>query len=346
VTSLAGYVSASWDFWEAFTLDGGLRYNWEKREIDDYELFIVGPPSTVQDVETIGQEPTGTLRLTYRPSEESSLYIKYTHGWKSGTFNATGSVQLGVTKADPEKIDAFEAGLRGSYFGNRLNLAVSIFHYAYEDYQLFTALSAFQSPPQFVIVNASDVELYGSEVEATILPWDGGLIDIKFAWLEGEFLSFVRTQLESKTIAPNLAIVVPIETDQSGNRLLNAPRYTITMTLQQAFPLGHFGALIARWDGLWKDTTFFDSSEGRGLPNGAGQIVLPKYTIGQRQYWIHNLRLAYVTPDESIEVAAWVRNITDETVKAFSADLKTFQKTTLHFVADPRTFGVTTSIRF
>ena len=118
------------------------------------------------------------------------------------------------------------------------------------------------------------------------------------------------------------------------------------MTLQQAFPIGRFGAIVARWDGAWKDTTYFDSSEGRGLPNGDGDLILPKDTIGQRAFWLHNVRLSYWTPDESIEVAAWVRNVADETAKAFSADLTTFQKTTLHFVNQPRTFGVSTSIKF
>ncbi len=345
VLSLGGYASFSWDFWDAFTIDGGVRFNWERRTMDDYRLVTLGPPDLEVDEEFTGQEPTGTIRLTYRPTEDSSVYIKYTHGWKSGTFNATGNRNLGVVDTKPEEIDAFEAGLRGSYFGNRLNLGLSIFHYAYQEYQLFTSLSAFRSPPQFVIVNASDVELYGSEVEATLMPWEGGLVDVKFSWLEGEFLEFVRTSVGSRLIGGAL-IAVPIETDQSGNRLLNAPRYTITMSLQQAFPIGHFGSIVARWDGLWKDTTYFDSSEGRGLLNAQDEQLLPKNTIGMGPHWIHNVRLAYLTPDESIDVALWVRNVTDEAVKAFSADLTAFQKTTLHFVGDPRTFGVTTSIRF
>jgi len=352
VTSFAGYASLSWDFWDAFTLDGGFRYNWEKREVDDFKLLIGSaqlplPPGSVKptDDQIIGKEPTGTIRLTWRPNEESSLYIKYTHGWKSGTFNATGSTRLGLTDAKPEKIDAFEAGLRGSYFDSRVQLALSIFHYNYQNYQLFTSLSAFQSPPQFVIVNAEAVELFGSEVEVTLLPWDGGLIDVRFAWLEGEFVDFVRTQVKDVTIGI-VILALPQEIDQSGNRLLNAPKYTLSLTLQQSFPIGRFGSIIARWDGSWKDKTFFDASEGRGFANGDGDIFLPRTTLGQRQYWIHNVRLAYVTPDESIEVAGWVRNVKDETYKAFSADLTTFQKTTLHFVGDPRTFGVTTSIKF
>ncbi len=342
--SLAGYMSLSWDFWESFTLDGGVRFNYEKRSID-YQLSVVGPDQFSNN-KLVGQEPTGTIRLTYRPNEESSLYMKFTHGWKSGTWNATGSARLGVTKANPEKIDAFEIGLRGSYFENRLNLNMSLSHYDYSDYQLFTSLTAFQSPPQFVILNASDVELFGAEVEATILPWDGGLLDIKFAWLEGEFLDFVQTQLKSRTIAPNVSSVIPVSTDNSGNELLNAPKYSVTLTVQQRFSLGRFGSLIPRWDGTWKDATFFDASEGRGLPNQDLDLVLPSNTIGQQAYWIHNLRLAYVSPDEMIEVAGWVRNVEDKSYKAFAADLQEFQKTTLFFVGDPRTYGVTTSIRF
>jgi iron complex outermembrane receptor protein len=251
-----------------------------------------------------------------------------------------------VTKANPEKIDAFEIGLRGSYLENRLNLTLSLFHYSYQEYQLFTSKTAFKLPPEFVILNASDVELFGSEVEATILPWDGGLIDIKFAWLEGEFLEFVQTQLTEVNISPTLTITTLQEIDNSGNRLLNAPQYSVTLTLQQSLPLGRFGKLVARWDGSWKDETFFDATEGGGTPNDDDLLFLPDISIGQPAYWIHNLRLSYLTPDESIEIAGWVRNLADESYKVFSADLSTFQRTTLHFVGDPRTYGITTSIRF
>lgn len=350
VTTIAGYISLSWDFWDAFTIDGGVRYNWERREVSDFKLFTDIPstpldPALAANDEITGKEPTGTVRLTYRPNEESSVYIKYTHGWKSGTFNATGSRELGIKAADPEKIDAFEAGLRGSYFENRLQLGLAIFHYTYQDYQLFTSLSAFRAPPQFVIVNAKEVELYGSEVEATILPWDGGLLDIRFAWLEGEFVDFVRTQVKARNVGV-VTVALPSETDQTGNRLLNAPKYTVTLTLQQAFPIGRFGSIVARWDGAWKDKTYFDSTEGEGLPNADEVTFLPSNTLAQPAYWIHNVRLAYVTPNESIEIAGWVRNVTNETYKAFSADLTTFRNTTIHFVGDPRTFGVTTSVRF
>lgn len=342
IRSIAGYVNASWDLWDSFTVDGGFRFNYEKRQID-YVLFTSVPSLVKEDFE--GHEPTGTARLTWRPNEESSLYMKYTHGWKSGTFNASGSRKRNVSPAGAEKIDAFEIGLRGSYFEDRLSLTLSLFHYDYKDYQLFTSIDENNQPVQFVILNASDVELFGSEVEATYHPWEGGILDVKFAWLEGEFLRFVQTQLRDRQIGFSTE-QIQTEVDRSGNRLLNAPRYSVTLSVTQALPLGRFGSLVARWDGTWKAVTYYDASEGRGSPNRDLVFVLPKDTIAQEAFWIHNLRLAYYTPDESIEVALWMRNVENKTYKSFAADVTSFQKTTLFFVGDPRTFGVSTSIRF
>ena len=343
IRTIAGYVTTAWDFWDAFTLDTGFRFNYEKRQIDHLLFFASITDKTKDQFE--GHEPTGTVRLTWRPTEESSVYMKYTHGWKSGTFNAAGNRDRDVTPAGAEKIDAFEIGLKGSYFDDRLNLVLSLFHYDYRDYQLFTSIVEAQRPPQFVILNASDVELFGSEVEVTYHPWEAGTIDVKFAWLEGEFLEYVQIQNRNRTLGA-VTEIIPTEVDFSGNQLLNAPEYSVTLSLTQGIPLGRFGNLLVRYDGTWKAVTYFDASEGRGAPNRDLEFILPDDTLGQEAFWIHNLRLAYYSPDELIEVALFVRNIENKTYKTFAADLQEFQDTTLFFVGDPRTYGVSTSIRF
>jgi outer membrane receptor protein involved in Fe transport len=343
VDSRGGYGHLSWEFLESFTLDGGVRFNWERRGID-YKLFRSGP-ALEQNEQFTGQEPTGTVRLTYAPTENISVYGKYTRGWKSGTFNATGSNFQGVTDAKPETVDAFEVGTNQSYFEGMLELYVSFFHYSYQQYQLFTSQSGFLAPPTFVILNAQDVELYGSEIEAKVEPWEGGLVDMKVAWLEGSFLEFVQTEVTS--IQDGLgAVIVQTARDNSGNRLLNAPQFTVNLTAQQTIPVGDAGYLTARWDGAWKDDVYFDASEGRGVPNVDGVQFLPTSTIGQKSYWLHNVRLSYRTAEGGFEIAGWIRNVADRSYKTFSADLNNFQSTTLHFVGDPRTYGMTFGFKF
>jgi outer membrane receptor protein involved in Fe transport len=47
-----------------------------------------------------------------------------------------------------------------------------------------------------------------------------------------------------------------------------------------------------------------------------------------------------------MELAGWVRNITNQSYKTFAFDGSTFNSTTIYFVGDPRTFGGTITINF
>ena len=85
--------------------------------------------------------------------------------------------------ARPERIDAFETGLAGSWLDGRLGLDFSLFYYSYKDYQLFTAQQFAGGQPEFVILNADNAEVYGAEVDATGRPWDGAFVNGRFGWL-------------------------------------------------------------------------------------------------------------------------------------------------------------------
>jgi outer membrane receptor protein involved in Fe transport len=120
----------------------------------------------------------------------------------------------------------------------------------------------------------------------------------------------------------------------------------VSITAEQAIPIGKYGFLIPRYDGAWSDTTYYDARKGRGLPNLQNATWAPKYTIAQRAHWVHGLRLGYRTPDGRLEIAGWVRNLENSAYKTYSFDASTFQQTTIHFVADPRTYGGTVTVTF
>jgi outer membrane receptor protein involved in Fe transport len=339
--SAAGYVSLAWDFWEDFTLDGGARYNWEEKQID-FVLFEQGVIIPKGDFKKrVWQAPTGTVRLTYRFREDTHAYWKYTRGWKGGHFNATGSLRLFVTVAEPETIDSFEMGLRGSWFNGRLGANFSVFHYNYENYQIFTAIQVKGTPPEFVVINASSAEVYGAELDLVARPLPGLYLQARLSWLESQFLDF--TQVNQTLIDGN---IFTSEVQNTGNPLLNSPSYKVSLTAEQTIPLGRFGTLTARWDGAWTDDTNYDATNSRGVPNIVNEQFLPEHTIGQSAYWLHNVRLAYRTPSGAIEVAGFVRNVENTSYKTFAFDGSQFQNTTIYFVGDPRTYGVTVTTTF
>lgn len=359
--SAAGYGSFAFDFWEDFSLDGGVRYNWEQKTLDMFIDFVrsTAPQSCVVleddqpgaagpldcNLRNTWQDLTGTIRLTYRFREDTHAYWKYTRGWKPGTFNATASGFTGPTTADPESIDSFETGVRGRWLEGRLGLDTALFYYSYSDYQIFTARQNFGGTPEFVILNAEDAEVAGAEVDATGRPWPGAFANVRVSWLETQFLDFVQRD-EFQVGSADGGGVKFVDRQNSGNRLLNSPQFKVSITAEQSIPLWRYGTLSLRYDGVWTDTTYFDASEGVGLPNDDGQIFKPDNTIAQSPYWLHNLRLGWRHPSGQIEVAGWVRNLTDQVYKSFAFDASNFRKTTIFFVGERRTYGMSASFFF
>ena len=346
IWSAAGYASVAFDIGRNFTLDGGMRYNWEQKKLD-YALqlggFITEP--FLQKLDESWSAPTGTVRLTYRFREDTHVYWKYTRGWKPGTYNATSSLQQGVSVAKPETIDAYETGISGSWFDGRFTLAGAFFYYNYDEYQLFTAQQFAGGQPEFVILNAPAVEVYGAELDVSGRPWDGSFLNVRFGWLESQFLDFVQIQQEIIVVG-GVQVVVNRELQNGGHTVLNAPRYKISMTGEQTLALGRLGSLTFRYDGVWTDKTFYDATEGVGIPNVDDIQFLPKDTVSQPAFWLHNVRMSYRPTSGRFEIAAWMRNVQNRPYKTFAFDGSTFNNTTIYFVGDPRTYGGTLNITF
>jgi len=344
--SFGAYTGLEWNFWDDFTLDGGARYNWDKKEID-YALKSGAASSvSIKDFQTRTRTaPTGEVRLTYDFRDDTRAYWKYTRGWKGGHFNATSSLIQGVSFAEPEENNAYETGIKGAWWDSKIRGSVSFFLYDYSNYQLFTVKNDFSSNPEFVVINASDVQVYGSDVTLGARPFDNTSLNASFTWLESRFVDYVQTQVVRESTNTGV-LIREIELNFSGNRLLNSPQFKVTLTAEQTVPLGRYGSLTARWDGAWSDTTYFDATEGRGLPNRDGQTFLPPDTIGQKAFWLHNLLLIYRPPIHNVSVEFFVRNLTDEVYKSFAFDASQFQRTSIFFTGDPRTYGATLFVTF
>jgi len=343
--SAAGYASLAFDFWRDFTLDGGFRYNWERKKLDYSLTTGVFSEPLVENLDNTWDAPTGTIRLTYRFREDTHVFWKYTRGFKPGTYNTTSSIGEGVSVANSEEIDSFEAGVRGSWFQGRMGLDFSVFYYSYTDYQLFTAQQFSGGQPEFVILNAPEAEVYGAEVDAVGRPWSGAFVNVRFGWLESQFLDFVQIQQEIVQRS-GAQVTVNRELQNTGNSLLNSPEFKVSLTAEQVFPLGRWGSFTARYDGVWTDTSFYDATEGRGIPNADNVQFMPEDTIAQRAFWVHNFRLGYRPASGRFEIAGWVRNFTDESFKTFAFDASTFNNTSIYFVGDPRTYGATFVVNF
>src|SRR5262249_35045366 len=159
------------------------------------------------------------------------------------------------------------------------------------------------------ILNAPEAENYGVELETVLRPLEGyvpemfeGLsLTARFGWLHGEFLNF-QNVINRRNAAGQ---IIPVTLDFSGNQLPNSPEYKVSGTVEWTLDLGRYGFLVPRYDFAWTDDVFFDANNGRGSADATGLPQLPEYAIAQKDFWLHNLRLAYRTPDGHVELAGW-----------------------------------------
>jgi len=343
IQSFGAYGLFSIDFLENFTLDAGVRFNWEQKKFDigDFGGGVVEDSVARDDEIRTWSAPTGSISLTYRLTENVKTFWKYSRGYKTGTFNANDAGDL--NHASPERVDAFEVGTNGTFWGDRLQLDAAFFSYAYQDLQVFVFRDEPASFPSLQIINADDARVIGVDTEITLEPLlayapeeiEQLSIKLRFGWLDTKFIRF--TDLQNR-VSTN-GVIFPITDDSSGNPLINSPEFKFSGTLEWKILLGRLGSLTPRYDVTWSDDIFFDQTAGRGGLNGTGERAKPKFTTGQSALWNHNIRLAFKNAAETIEIAGWCRNLTDERSKISAFDASAFAKVVINFVAEPRSCG-------
>lgn len=347
IWSAASYANFTWDLSDRFKLEGGARYNFEKKAFD----ITQSNPNRANPAEAnyvdqrVWHAPTGGISLTYFLNPETFTYWKYTRGWKSGHFNtnALPAADNPSEPARPEVIDSFEWGTKVSGLDGRLRMTTALFYYNYKDYQVFLFEDNPNSAPTLEVINADDAEVLGAEADAELRPLQdfapSGLeelvLQIRGGWLSSEFLDFKNLVFRRNGVGT----IIPLIEDYTGNQLPNAPRFQFSGGARWTFDFGRYGAWTPRYDFTWQADTFFDVTEGRGSGDYRGQFNKPPFALGQAAYWLHHIRLTWAAAEGQFQVSGWCRNVADQRYKSYAFDVSNFQKVVVNFVGDPRSCG-------
>ena len=182
----SAFAQATWLILPRLELAAGARYTSEKKLTRNQNLYGVntalGRFNTANTVFPGSTDPTpGILAgrfkddnvspeatLSYHPVANSTLYVAYKTGFKSGGFGITSPIQTSTTLADidfdSETVKGVEAGAKGELFNRRLRLTASAFDYNFRNLQV-TQYDA--STIRFQISNAGQVRQRGAELEAS-----------------------------------------------------------------------------------------------------------------------------------------------------------------------------------
>jgi len=179
----------------------GGRYSIERKGISEQLQFdLARPYSPANPVAPLAQcgadipsvptcQPHKTFRsftpkvaLEYQITPDALLYASVSRGFKSGTYNV-GGVQPPVK---PEKVTAYEGGLKSEFLDRRLRINLAGFYYDYKDLQVGKVVNA-----SLALENAATATIYGAELELRARPTPDLELGLTGSYLNAKFDSFI-----------------------------------------------------------------------------------------------------------------------------------------------------------
>jgi iron complex outermembrane receptor protein len=234
----------------------------------------------------------GKIGLNYQLNPDVLLYGYYARGFKSGGFTGRVGIPADIGPFDPEKVDTYEAGIKGDFFDGMMRANLAAFYTEYEDMQLaqiyFTEDAMGTIVQGNTILNAATSTIQGLELEMTFLPPVPGLtIGATLGYLDAEFDEF-------EAFDPNIGSFV----DYSGNDLQNTPEFTGSLSATYEFPLAD-GEARARVEYQYSDEKYLTSFD-----NSPRTLIQSTDLVNATLDW---------SPDNgNWTIGLWARNLTDE----------------------------------
>ncbi|MFA5630572.1 MAG: TonB-dependent receptor [Porticoccaceae bacterium] len=225
--SIAVFGEYTFVFTDETRFTAGLRYTEDSREFTGGRtLTLPGatepPPTLAPYQEDEWEELTYRAVLSHDWSDNLMLYASYNRGFKSGNFNA---VAPGSPSFDPEIVDAYELGFKGTFLDNRLQFNSSLFFYKYDDLQVNIFLGATTQT-----VNAAEAEILGLEADLIAVVTENFRIDAGFSALDTEYVSFENVPVIRPAVDasgnPTGGNLPAAPYDATGNPLLRVSEFT------------------------------------------------------------------------------------------------------------------------
>ncbi|WP_447752246.1 TonB-dependent receptor [Sphingopyxis fribergensis] len=320
-SSIAAFGEVYVDLTDRLRVIGGIRYTNEKKSIDATGV-LNGADTLVTDDEWNSFTPRASILYEISPS--TNAYATFSQGFKGGAYNPSFSAGLPVqtTAVDPEKVTAYEVGLKHS--DRALRASVSAFYYDYTDIQV-QILTSIGGVNTTVIQNAADATVYGGDAEFNYRVSDVFSLQGGVAYTHGRYDSFLGAVLtEPLPNGGNRQFLG----DASGNKMIRTAPLTVNLGFNFNHPVNdnlavEINSVAAYNSGFYMDPGNRVKQEAFTLINASASLVFGS--------------------DGRFKLGIWARNLLDEEYNIYAA-----QSTTGDNIAygRPRSIGVMASARF
>lgn len=372
-TSAAVFGQLSWKVTDAFTIQPGVRLNYDEKKgfyqrrvftgagvelqgnesdpISRAQLAIFQPQLSAP--EDTDWNFTYDLTLSYEVAPDVLAYGTYARSFKTIGINQNGLptdangqpiAEAGTIR--PETVDHFEIGLKSQFWDNRATLNLAAFRTEIRDYQATVNNGQFGVLRGF-LANADKVRSQGIEADLAIRPSQRFNAYTNAAYTDAKYVRFTDApcppELAGGTVAGPGQIpsapgtpggISPANCDISGQQLPGVSKW--------AFSFGAEGNLPTEFLGKPGEVYLgYDGSYRSGFSSNPS----PSAFTNIEGYHLSNFRVGFRS-DDGLNLFAWVRNAFDENYfeQLFVGPGNTGLIAGLP--GDPRTWGATAAITF
>lgn len=350
ITSAAAFAQGVLHATPRLDVTLGLRYTWEKmtgyfrQTASGASLAGLSAADAAQaqtlrarfgvansfEAETSDGSVTGVINLAYKVSDDILAYGSYSRGYKAGGLNLSNINTVGALAVNPvvgpEKLDAFELGLKSAWFDGRLTANAALFWTDDSNYQT-TQVNLINNVSS--LTNAGKVRSRGVEVDLQARPTERLSLYGSATYNEASYRSYKAAPCPIE-IRPTPGLVC----DLSDRRLPGPSLWSVSSGGEYAQPIGDLrGAEAELYLGA-------DYSYRSAFYTTAANSIYSRIP----GYGLVNLRIGVRAADRAWDLQAWVRNAADEDYYLALSAANTGAITGT--LGDPRTYGVTLRARY
>jgi iron complex outermembrane receptor protein len=372
-TSFALFGQVSWQVTDAFTVQPGVRINYDKksgyyeRKVFDAQgnpvLFGQTDPIKVAQRGVFAPQVSNPeysdwnfsydLTLSYQLLPDVLAYGTYAKTFKSGGINqnglptdAAGNPILSAGTIKPESVNHLEAGLKSQFWDHRAILNLSVFRTDIQDYQA-TVTNGQLGVLRGYLANADKVRSQGFEAEFQVRPNERLSAYVNGAYTDAKYVKFVDAPCPPElsggtTVAAGQTPsapgapggLSPANCDISGQRLPGVSKWSFSYGVEFNLPLAVGGQEGQAYAG-------FDGNYRSDFSSNAS----PSIYTNVESYALANFRTGFRTPN-GLDIYGWVRNAFDTEYFEQLAVGPSNTGLIAGQPGDPRTWGVTLKTAF
>ena len=313
---------------DTLRLIGGIRYSYEKKAFD-FADFADGIPNTytfttpysVTSGSPSFESVTWRAGVQYTPSRRTMVYATASTGFASGGVNDTGGNTSIPASYAPQKVNAYEAGIKNQFLNGRVQTELALYYNKYTDLQInvYTPLVSYFG-------SAGRARSYGGEVTLRTLPLPDLHVDATAAYLNGEYTRYISGN--NFYGASNGAD--PVSLDLAGRRIPQSPRLKTTVAVYYDIGMGDAGT-IAPYVNWLHSSSYFTTDYNTALDF-------------QRAYDKFDVSLRWTEAHGRFYVEGYGNNVTDQAV-LLSAVVGRAQRVQVSY-GPPATYGVRAGVKF